>query len=399
MLFLYKAVTKEGKELESSIEASGLDIAISSLQKKGLIVVFVKPAKKDKFFDYDISSFFNHVSTKDVSVISRQIATLLEAHISALKTFHILAAESENIIIRKKFIEISDDIQNGVTISDALNKHPSIFSDFYINMVRAGEESGKLSETFVALADHLERNYELVSKARGALIYPIFIVATFIVVMILMFILVIPKLTTIIMDSGQEIPFYTKAVISMSEFLINYGLIAFLGIIAIIFTGWQYTRGTNFVAKIKLWIPGVGNLYKMIYLSRIADNMNTMLGNGISMVRGIEISAGIVGNDVYKDILGKAEIAVKGGAPLSIALSGHPEIPTVMIQMIKVGEETGELGDILGKLSIYYRREVNNSINTVLALIEPAMIVLLGFGVGGVLASVLVPIYQIAGGL
>lgn len=399
MLFVYKAITKEGHEIEGDIDAPSADTAVLALQKKELIVVFVRPADEKKVFDYDISTLLSRVSAKEVAMFSRQIATLLEAHIPALKTFHLLAVESENFTVRKRFMQISNDIQNGIAISDALAKHPAMFSDFYVNMVRAGEESGKLSETFTSLADNLERNYELMAKARGALIYPIFIVVTFIAVMVLMFVLVIPKLTAIIAESGQEVPFYTQVVINISDFLINYGVLAFLALIALGFTVWQYSRGTTFIAKVKLWTPGLGNLYRMIYLSRIADNMNTMLDNGISMVRGIEISGNIVGNDIYKEILDKVALDVKGGASLSTALAVYPEIPSVMIQMIKVGEETGKLGNILGKLSAFYRREVNNAINMVLSMIEPTMIVLLGIGVGGVLASVLMPIYQIVGGI
>ena len=396
MLFIYKAVTKEGIETVGEITATSQDSAVNALQRNELIVISVRSADEKKLFEYDIN-ILNRVTAKEIAMVSRQIATLLEAHVPALKTFRLLANESENVTLSKKFTEISDDIQNGVAISDALYKHPALFSDFYVNMVRGGEESGKLPETFIALADYLERSYELMSKARGALIYPAFIIFTFIVVMILMLVLVIPKLTDIILQSGQEVPFYTKIIIALSMFLINYGVLALIAFIAISFFVWRYTRGTNIVAQAKLWTPGIGNLYRMIYLSRIADNMHTMLGNGISMVRGLEITSKVVDNDIYKSILVNAGVAIKSGSPLSAALSGYPEIPNVMIQMIKVGEETGELGNILEKLSAFYRREVNTAINTVISMIEPMMIVALGLGVGGVLASVLIPIYQIAG--
>jgi type IV pilus assembly protein PilC len=398
MLFSYKTVTKEGRESVGEIEAQNQDAAINTLQRSGLVVVSVRPAEQKQFFEYELS-FFNRVSAKEIAMVSRQIATLLEAHVPALKTFRLLANEAENPVIGKKFTEISDDIQNGVAISDALFKHPALFSDFYVNMVRAGEESGKLSETFVALADYLERSYELIAKARGALIYPAFIVFTFIVVMILMFVLVIPKLTDIIAQSGQEMPFYTKIVIAISELLVNYGLFVFVLVATGAFLGWRSVRDTDFIEHLKISLPGIGNLYRMIYLSRISDNMQTMLGNGISMVRSIEITSKVVGNDIYKKILMETSEAVKTGTPFSGALSKYPEIPNVMIQMIKVGEETGEIGSILGKLSVFYQREVNNAIATVLSMIEPAMIVALGLGVGGVLASVLIPIYQIAGGI
>lgn len=396
MLFLYKAVTKEGRETTGTIEAQGSDAAVNALQRSGLVVVSVRSADQKTFFEFDID-IFNRVSQKEIAMASRQVATLLEAHVPALKTFRLIATESENPVITKKFTEISDDIQNGVAISDALYKHPALFSDFFVNMVRGGEESGKLAETFIALADHLERSYELSSKARGALIYPAFVIATFVVVTILMLVLVIPKLSEIITQSGQEVPFYTKIVIGVSELLVNYGAFFLVVFIAALFMIWRFTRGTTFLAHAKLWTPGIGTLYRMLYLSRISDTMHTMLSNGISMVRALEITAKIVDNDIYKDLLVKAVERVKAGSPLSVALGSHEEIPNVMIQMIKVGEETGELGNILDKLALFYRREVNDAINTVIAMIEPAMIVALGVGVGGVLASVLIPIYQIAG--
>lgn len=396
MLFTYKAVNKEGLETTGSIEAQNQDSAINALQRSGLVVISAQSADEKSIFEIDIN-IFNRVSAKDISVISRQIATLLDAHVPALKTFRMIASESENPIVVKKFTQIADDIQNGVSISSALFKHPELFSDFYVNMVIGGEESGKLAETFSALADYLERSSELVSKVRGALIYPAFVVATFIVVMVLMLTLVIPKLSDIITQSGQAVPVYTTVVINISYLLINYGVFIIMALIAFAFFVWRFTRGTQFLAHAKLWFPVLGKLYRMLYLSRITDNMHIMLSNGISMVRSIEITAKVVDNPIYQAILAKAVIDVKGGLPLSSTLIGHPEIPNVMIQMVKIGEETGELDGILQKLSVLYQREVSEAITTVISMIEPVMIVALGVGVGGVLASVLVPIYQIAG--
>ena len=396
MLFLYKAITKEGAETSGGIEAQNQDSAINALQRGGFVVISVRSSEKTKFLEFDID-IFNRVSTKEISIISRQIATLLDAHVPALKTFRLIASEAENPLVKKKFTEISDDIQNGIPISEALFKHPSLFSDFYVNMVAGGEESGKLSETFSVLADYLERSYELMSKARGALIYPAFVIGTFVIVMILMLALVIPKLSEIITQSGQDVPIYTTVVLQVSYIIVNYGVLVAMVLVAAIFFVWRYTRGTSFLAHLKLWFPVVGNLFRMLYLSRIADNMYVMLGNGISMVRSLEITAKVVDNEIFQKILTDAVVNVKAGAPLSKTLEGHKEIPNVMLQMIKIGEETGELGNILQKLSFLYQREVTNAINTVISMIEPAMIVALGIGVGGVLASVLIPIYQIAG--
>ena len=265
MLFAYKAVTKEGGETSGNIEAQNQDSAINALQRSGLVVISVRDIDKKGLFEIDIN-IFNRVSVKEISIISRQIATLLDAHVPALKTFRLIAAEAENPLITKKFTEISDDIQNGVPISGAFLKHPSLFSDFYVNMVIGGEESGKLSETFEALADYLERSYELMSKARGALIYPSFVIFTFIVVMVLMLTLVIPKLSDVITQGGQEVPFYTTVVIKASFILVNYGVFVLMVLVAGIFFVWRYTRGTAFLAHLKLWLPVV-SIACSIYLA------------------------------------------------------------------------------------------------------------------------------------
>ena len=213
---------------------------------------------------------------------------------------------------------------------------------------------------------------------------------------------VIPKLSGVLVESGQAIPTYTKAVIGLSSLFVNYGI--FLLIIIIvggIFT-WRYAtsdKGQEVLAQFKLAVPYLGTLYRKLYLSRIADNMHTMLASGISMVRALEISGEVVGNKQYEHVLQIAVENVRGGSSVADALSGNDEIPSIMIQMIRIGEETGELGNILNTLAKFYQREVTYAVDTLVDLIEPAMIVLLGLGVGTLLASVLIPIYNISAGL
>ena len=397
MLFSYKVLTKSGEEREGEIEAVNEDIAISSLQRRGLIVVFVQAKNKKSFFDIEIA-FLSQVSQKEVVLLSRQISTLFEAQVSALKAFRLLASETENQKLQETLVNVGDDIQGGMPISDALAKHPNVFSTFYVNMVRAGEESGKLSETFLYLADYLERTFEIISKTRGALIYPAFAISVFIIVMVLLMTTVVPKLGEIVSESGQDIPIYTKIVIGISNFMLNFWELIVVLIILTVFLVWYYAKsGAISFSQIKLKLPFVGKLYKKLYLSRIADNMNTMLTSGIQMIRAIEITAEVVGNDVYRDILLYAADDVKTGNQFSGALSKHKEIPRIMVQIIKVGEETGGLAKILQKLSIFYKREVDVAVETLASLIEPVLIVLLGLGVGTVLAAVLLPIYNIAG--
>ncbi|MDP2651044.1 MAG: type II secretion system F family protein [bacterium] len=397
MLFKYKALENSGAKREGSIEAVSVDVAVDSLQKRGLIIAEIEPAEKETWLtSFKIGS---GVSTRDIVMVSRQMSTLFQAQVSALKVFTMLGSEIENIYLQKSFNSISEDLQGGSSISKALSRHPDIFSAFYVNMVKAGEETGKLDETFNYLADQLDRSYEVVSKAKHALIYPAFVVTVFIGVMILMFTVIIPKIGAILTDSGLDVPFYTKIILGISDFLLNYGLILLGFLIVGVFFGFRYAKtadGLSAFSKFKLNTPYVGNLYKKLYLSVIADNMNTMILSGVPMVRAIEVTASVVDSAVYKEILEESLLAVKSGSSLSQSLSQYEEIPGMMVQMIKVGEESGELGNILKTMAHFYQREVVNAVDTLVGLIEPIMIVALGLGVGVLLASVLIPIYNIA---
>lgn len=398
MLFNYTAIDSGGNKKQGSIDAVNEDVAISSLQRRGLIISTIKSADKKSIFTMEFH-LFSGISNKDIVILLRQISTLFKAQVSALRIFRLLAEESSNTQLQTKLVQIADDLQGGDTISGAMSKHSSTFSPFIINMVRSGEESGKLEHIFESLADYLDRTYAVATKARNALFYPAFVISTFIMVMVLMLTVVIPKISVILVQTGQEIPFYTKVVIWISDFLINYGIFALAGIIIGIFFFWRYLRteeGKLVFAEAMSKLPVVGTLYEKLYLSRIADNLSTMLDSGIPMVRSLELTGKIVGSKVYENIMMAAAEDVKAGSSVSSALQKHPEIPTMIVQMIKVGEETGELGNILHTMALFYRREVDNAVDVLVGLIEPAMIILLGLGVGTLLASVLIPIYSVS---
>jgi type II secretory pathway component PulF len=399
MLFNYQALDQTGVKKEGSIDAVNVDIAITSLQRRGFVITNIHEAGKNGSIMNLNLSFFDRVSNKDVVILSRQLSTLFTAQVSALRIFRLLSEEAENKSLGKQLAQVADDLQAGSSISAALAKHPKVFSEFYVNMVKAGEESGKLDETFSFLADYLDRTYELITKARGALVYPSFIILTFVVVMVLMFTMVIPKISAILVESGQDIPFYTKIVLGISNFLLQYGFVL-LGIVLV--GGFFLVRfvrtppGRAAFDQFKLSIPYLSTLFKKLYLSRIADNMNTMLVSGIPMVRALELTSTVINNTIYQNLMKNAVEAVKGGKPLSEALSGNNQIPGIMVQMMKVGEETGELGNILKTLAAFYTREVKVAVDALVDIIEPVMIVVLGVGVAVLLASVLIPIYNVA---
>lgn len=399
MLFKYKALDQDGKKKDGTIDALNKTVAISALQRRGLIIVSLVGEEKKSFLK---GTFFDRVPLRDVVIMSRQLATLFSSQISALKAFSLLSENSENKLLGTQLRNIGDDLQAGSSISDALAKYPDTFSSFYVNMVKAGEESGKLNETFEYLALYLDRQYALTSKTRNALIYPAFVVLVFVSVMLLMFTMVIPNLAGLLTDSGQEIPIYTAIILKISEFLVNYGIFLLIFfVIFVLYLIWfrRNDTGKESLDNIKISVPLFGTLYNKMYLSRISDNLNTMLSSGVSIVRSIEITGDVVGNVVYEKILRQAENDVKSGSTLSGSLEKHKQIPGIMVQMIKVGEETGSLGSILKTLAEFYTREVDDAVDTLISLIEPAMIVLLGLGVGVLLTSVLVPIYNIAGSI
>lgn len=401
MLFRYESITNTGEKKIGTIDASSKDSAISALQRRGLIISSIlEEGTKNGILH--LSFFDKSVRMKDIVIMSRQISTLFEAQVSALKAFNLLASNTENPALVKILNVISSDIESGITISEALSRHPDAFSIFYVNMVKAGEESGKLTQTFSYLAEYLDRQYLLTSKTKNALIYPAFVIGVFMIVMTLMFVFIVPRLSLIIKDSGQAIPFSTKIVFGISELLLNYGFFVLIGIILFVLYIYRLSKssaGMKYLDRLKITTPIFKNIYTKLYLSRIADNLDTMLTSGVPIIRSIELTSVVVGNRVFEDILKDVTERVKGGSSLSEAFSAYPEIPPIMTGMIHVGEETGSLGSILKTLGKFYSREVNDAVDTLVSLIEPMMIVALGLGVGLLLTSVLMPIYNIAGGI
>src|SRR3989344_3108889 len=284
-IFKYSAIDTEGNKREGTIDAVSIDLAIAALQRRGLIISSVEPddAGGSSGGLHRNIGFLDRVTGADIVMLSRQMTTLFEAQVSALRAFRLLAAEARTPKLAAILSDVGNDIQSGSTISSALAKHPSVFSDFYVNMVKAGEESGKLDETFSFLADHLDRNYEITSKARNALIYPAFIIATFLVVMVLMMTLVIPNLAVMLADSGQAVPIYTRFVIAISEFIRDYILLILILLIGGGYFLFRYSmteKGREMFSRSRLEFPAIGGVFQKIFLSRIADNLSTMLRSG-----------------------------------------------------------------------------------------------------------------------
>ncbi len=409
MLFKYKVINKDGGELEGSLEAANRELAISSLQRREYVIVSVAETTDDQgksFKDYltlDIKLFKEKVKEKDIVIFSRQIATMFEAGVQALKSFRLLAAESDSITLREVLTSLSDDLQSGTSLYKAFSKHERVFSKFYVNLVKAGEEAGKLSETFLYLADYMERSYELKQKTKKALTYPAFVIATFIIIMTIMVIFVIPKMAEMLAQQGQALPLFTKIILGISNAITGYWYILVPAITGVVIVAkrWADTpEGAAYMDGVKLKIPVISNTYQKIFLARLADNLNTMLSSGVSIVNALEITAEVVDNYVYEQLILRVSEKVQNGSALSQALmEENGQIPNIMIQMVKIGEETGELGYMLKNLSRFYKQEVERAIDSMVAMIEPIMILGLGAGVGILLSSVMMPMYNVATGI
>ena len=406
MQYKYIAKTQEGKESIGEIDAPSVDLAVSALQQRNLIVISLESFFGEKMGFYDkivewvgVVDLLGSVKFRDIVIFSRELTTLFESKVPILNSLGIITNETSNKIFRRHLVEISDDVRGGMSLSGALAKHPQIFSKFYVSMVKSGEESGKLEEIFTFLADYLERTFELQRKARNALIYPAFVLSVFVVVMISMLVFVIPKLSSILEETGQTVPIYTKIVIEISNLFRNFGvfLLILLAIVAVLLFRYGETKsGKEYFSRFVLSFPIIGKLYKKVYLSRIADNLNTLLSGGITVLKALDITSEVVGNEIYKKILLNTVLSVRGGAMISDSFSKYKDIPPLFSQMISIGEKTGRLDYILNKIANFYRRDVDNMVDNLVSLIEPILILVLGLGVGILVASVLIPIYNIS---
>ena len=271
-------------------------------------------------------------------------------------------------------------------------------------MIRAGEASGGMENALNYLADYLEKQYDLNNKVRGALMYPAFIISAFIVIAVLMMILVVPKLTGFLKETGKELPWMTQVIIWISVFLTNWWWLFLIFLISMFFY-FSYVLKNSSIAReqwdtVKIHLPLFGKqVFQKIYVTRIADNLSTLIQGGLSILQALQVTSEVVGNTVYQKIITEAKEDVRIGNTLSSSLSKHREIPTMVTQMIMTGEQTGSLDIILKKLGQFYNKEVDNTMATVTQLIEPIMILLIGGAVAILVAAILMPIYNIANGM
>lgn len=395
MEFIYKAKDIQGNNHEGSVKSPDVRSAASIIRKKGLIIISLesKNAPVNKFFD----RFLNRVSFSELVIITRQLATMVSSGLVLSEAIDILEEQQTNKTLKKALTDISQDIKGGLTLAQSLSRYPNIFPHLYINLIKAGESSGKLDSVLLQMADGLEKEREFQSKIRGAMIYPIVVLSMMVVVIIIMMVFVIPKLLTLYSQSTIELPLPTKILIGISNLFIHFW---WLGIILLIgayigFVRWKKTpEGNLFFGKLLLRIPVVGKIAVNVTLTNFNRTFGLLTSAGIPLLESIGIVSDLTDNPVFKNALRDSYAGVEKGLPFSTLLTSNI-FPKIVSQMVRVGEETGKVDEIFLKLAEYFESESDHMIKNLTVAIEPIVLIILGLGVAFLVISIILPIYQL----
>lgn len=393
--FTYKAKDNEGNDRSGSVQSSDIHSAIQTLRKKGLIVISLNP--KDAGAGKFLSKFFDRVSFTELVIITRQLATMVSAGLVLSEAIDILEEQQTNKTLKKVLQEVSGDIKGGLTLSQALGRHPNIFPRLYINLVKSGEASGKLDQVLLQMADGLEKDREFKSRVKGAMIYPAVVLTMMVVVVIIMMVFVIPKLVGLYKQSTIELPLPTKVLIFVSESFLQFWWLFLISIIGAVFAvnRWNKTpEGNMFLGRLILRLPIVGNVVTNVTLTNFNRTFGLLTSAGIPLLESIGIVMDLTGNPVYKKALKDAYSGVEKGLPFSTLLTGAV-FPKIISQMVNVGEETGKVDEIFFKLADYFESESDHLVKNLTVAIEPVVLIILGIGVAFLVISIILPIYKL----
>ncbi len=393
--FKYTAKNKFGETINGKVESRTIDQAASLLTTRGLLVIRLTPLTEDSFAF--IKKMFGGVKFDDVVNFTRQLSTMITAGLPLAGALSILVRDGKPEVTQMMAV-ILQDVEGGNAFADAIAKHKKIFSRLYIQLVRAGETGGVLDTVLERLADNMEKEKEFKAKTKGALIYPVIVIIAMFAVGIIMMIFVIPKLTEMYKDFGAELPLVTRVLIGLSDAMVKFWWIFGAGIAGFIYAAKQYYKtelGRYKIDELKLKIPIFGELQKKVILTEFSRTLALLLGSGITLLEAISIVTDSVENVVYRTALTEVSKQVEKGSSLSGALSHYDSFPTILHQMMSVGEETGKLDEVLKKLSVYFEQESEHAIKNMTTAIEPMIMIVLGLGVGAMVIAIIMPIYNL----
>jgi type IV pilus assembly protein PilC len=394
--FFFRAKDRFGKEVKGEVEAQSEYLAAKLVRAKGLVVISIKSARGNPLTI--IRNLNGGVGLQVVATFTRQMATMVAAGLTITETLTILRSQSAGTM-QRIVVKILADVEGGESLSNAISKYPKAFSPTYIALVKSGEAGGVLDEVLVRLADDLEKQQEFNSKVKGALIYPAIIVIGMIVVAFIMMVFVIPRLLSLYTEFNATLPLPTQILISISNFFTTFWpLVIIFSLIAFwLFRAYAKTPfGRRTIDETIFRIPVFGDLERGIIMTELTRTLSLMVASGVSILEGLSITAGVVGNTIISEAIKDVSHQVEKGFPISYAFARHPEaFPFILSQMVAVGEETGKMDEVLKKLSHIFEIESNEKVKGLTASIEPLIMVFLGVGVGFLVIAVILPIYNL----
>ncbi len=400
MKYVYQARSKEGRLETGTVEASSKESAALLLQKYNIYVTSIKE-QTPLIFRTENIAFLNRVSKKDLAIFSRQLSMMLQSRVSVSLALKSLAVQTKNPDFKQKILKSAQLVEEGNSLSEAFSAFPEIFSIFYISLIKTGEASGKISDALMFLSDHFEREHDISSQIKGAMIYPILVIVVLVAVMFLVMFFVMPKLVELLQQTQSNPPMFTQLMINLYGFLGDYWWIILTGFVLLIgFIIYYFTtkEGRKKFDELSLKAPIIGEFLKKIYLVRFAENVSTLINAGLSINNALRITKDTVENYVYKKIIGETEQKVSEGERMSSVLVGHPQyIPAFVVQVIQVGEDTGKLDTNLMEIVNFYQKEIKRAVETFTELLEPMLIVFLGAVVSLMAISVIQPLYGVLG--
>lgn len=398
-IYKYKALNEDKKTVSGLVDAASEELAIDTLKEKNLSIVSLVQESAESGGGF--SFILDRVKPKDLVTFSRQLSVLISANVALVQALKILVEQTENIKFKMILSEITDEIDEGSQFSTALLKRPDVFSSFFTNVVKSGETSGKLDEVLNYLADELEKDYDMQGKIKGAMIYPIFVMVLMLTVGVVMMVFVVPQLVEVLEQSGVALPLPTRILIALSDFMVAYWWLL-LGVLVGLFVGYKWAKRKPKFKRVMdifiLRVPVFGPLFQNIYLVRFTRSLQTLIIGGVNISKALGIVAEVVSNSVYSDLIMQSKHEVEDGNSISSAFKGNKNVPKIVPQMMNVGEKTGKLDEVLKRITEFYSREINNTVANLMVLMEPAIMVMMGIGVGIMVAAIILPMYQMASG-
>jgi len=398
--FLYKARDANGQTVEGVVEALSVGDASTILSDRQLAVITLVPRVKKKIYEISLEQYFSGIKRRDIVVFSRQLAVLVAANVTIVQSLRTVAKQTTNAKLRAVVGDAANDVEAGGRLSAALGKNAKIFSPFYINMIRSGETSGQVEQVLNYLADQMEKDYDMISKVKGSMYYPVFIIGGMIIAGFVMMAFVVPKLTEVLKENGGTMPLPTQILIAVSGFFAAFWpemIVAAAGAVVAVIWFLSTPAGKRFYDTFTLRVPIFGGIFQRLAVVRMVRSMKTLLDGGVDAVSALDVTADVVGNELYRDIILQTIKEVRDGRPLSTVFLKHPKtVPPMVSQMLSVGEETGRLSEILDRLAGFYTREIDNLIGGMVTLIEPVIILTIGCAVGLMVAAIILPMYSMS---